>query len=962
MSSWLPASYPRVPTSTSSSSAMSSAASSISGWSAGAGQGLEGELGEGSGRRQDGLGISSSEWEAEPKPFAGPMSGKKAAAAERGAGARTKRPRTAGPATVIQTLPATRSESFSMSRGKVPLSLDPTGSFDGSDSSARGRRGTAKIVAAAEDLASAVRTAMSNLLPARGNSEKSRYPQSPSLLRPHPSIRHSHTSPRRAWRQAVYASLVLVTLVVFAREHGRVRSSTRAVRAYVADELFAPRSDVVSAASSADRDQPEATQRHLQNHNAAPARLAPTAPSPPDAAPAAATDTTAVTAGDDEPTLPFLADGQGGGDEGEATSEDEQAGLAAIVQQASKAALAKDDDASEPELHGDEEGDPAISTKETMGADGASRNEAVMGGTDEAAAKAQQAIDRAKASAERKKKQKAKKKQRDPTKYKRLLPLGAPPRRYLYGANFVIADDDEEARLTVKNPERTNAMIKTVPTKKQLDKIFAAGRQKYAEEEPSWRAYEWKAPPAHASLLRFIDKLSAEEVALRSWIQALHKQPPARGVGLASRTGPKPVDSLAPLPAFDRGSRTKWTDLSTQAEQGHAGKCQGSTWLQDYATMHAKMLAGKQEPKFISYHCEQGMNCGGLGDRLLGMTSAFFFGLVTKRAFLAEWQSPVPLDVIFDSPHIDWSYSSYAPEQHPVFGQKRLAAAAASAADLDIIHFDRLAVDATFGIQSWNPKPDRPLTPGFEQRDIAYQSPWIKFFSNRGMVYRSFKYKHLQKTIARLGLQDSNAFSCISEYLFKPKPAALDLITQYTSVMALPTVFSVGIHVRTGDQSMKDAEYDKVNTVKRHIAFFRCARELGETYARPDQRVVFYLVTDSRHLKEDAQRVLGSKLITTDFAPQHVHQKSGHVDGVMSAVVEDYVLAKADMLVATQDSGFGKLASFMMAKPNSTVTIFPKFNPDVLGLLSKSSHVNVDCTSPTVFTSFEELSSEWSLG
>lgn len=89
------------------------------------------------------------------------------------------------------------------------------------------------------------------------------------------------------------------------------------------------------------------------------------------------------------------------------------------------------------------------------------------------------------------------------------------------------------------------------------------------------------------------------------------------------------------------------------------------------------MLAGQQEPKLISYHCkysslsyrrvryaqtdtilaasgEQGMNCGGLGDRyvlsrsssvlpgvltapspafrLLGMTSAFFFGLITKRA------------------------------------------------------------------------------------------------------------------------------------------------------------------------------------------------------------------------------------------------------------------------------------------------------------------------------------------
>lgn len=372
---------------------------------------------------------------------------------------------------------------------------------------------------------------------------------------------------------------------------------------------------------------------------------------------------------------------------------------------------------------------------------------------------------------------------------------------------------------------------------------------------------------------------------------------------------------------------------------------------------------------------------------------------------MSEWQSPIPLDVIFDSPHVNWSHSSYTSSRHPVLGQKRLADAAA---DLDIIHFDRLSVDATFGTTSWNPKKDRALTPGFELRDLAYKSPWIKvrlparkpkrvkltcdrlrqFYTNRGMIYRSFKYKHLQKSINRLGLEPTTAFACISEYLFKPKPPALDLITQYTSVLALPTIFSVGIHIRTGDQSMRDEEYDKVNTgvfdltfanllnpcslcsrraVKRHIAFFRCARELGETYARKDQKVVFFLITDSQHLKQDAQRVLGNKLITTDMVPQHVHQKSGHVDGVMSAVVEDWILAKADMLVATQDSGFvrrvsssavedaltisssqGKLASFMMAKPNATVTIFPRFNPDVMGLQSKKSHVRVDCTSPTV--------------
>lgn len=130
--------------------------------------------------------------------------------------------------------------------------------------------------------------------------------------------------------------------------------------------------------------------------------------------------------------------------------------------------------------------------------------------------------------------------------------------------------------------------------------------------------------------------------------------------------------------------------------------------------------------------------------RLLGMTSAFFFGLVTQRAvslptlsstgdepdivclpaqFLAEWQAPVPLDVIFDSPYLNWSYSAFTADRHPVLGRKQVAEAAA---DLDIIHFDRLAVVATFGSVSWNAKRDRPLTPGFEVRDLAYRSPWIK--------------------------------------------------------------------------------------------------------------------------------------------------------------------------------------------------------------------------------------------
>lgn len=126
--------------------------------------------------------------------------------------------------------------------------------------------------------------------------------------------------------------------------------------------------------------------------------------------------------------------------------------------------------------------------------------------TDQAKARAQRVVDHAVEMAA--KKRKAKKKQKDASKYKRLLPLGAPPRRYRYGANFVIAEDDTEAQITVKDPERTNGVIR-VPSQKQLERIHEIGRKRYLAEEADWRAYEWQAPPPHSSLIRFADKLTS---------------------------------------------------------------------------------------------------------------------------------------------------------------------------------------------------------------------------------------------------------------------------------------------------------------------------------------------------------------------------------------------------------------------------------------------------------------------
>jgi hypothetical protein len=105
---------------------------------------------------------------------------------------------------------------------------------------------------------------------------------------------------------------------------------------------------------------------------------------------------------------------------------------------------------------------------------------------------------------------------KDPSRYKRLLPLKAPSRRYLYGANFIPSAADHPSstvdgvaavEVEVEDPEYTNKKVK-VPSKKTLGRLFKENKKVYEEEEESWRNFEWEAPEVDQSLKKFIEKIS----------------------------------------------------------------------------------------------------------------------------------------------------------------------------------------------------------------------------------------------------------------------------------------------------------------------------------------------------------------------------------------------------------------------------------------------------------------------
>jgi hypothetical protein len=85
-------------------------------------------------------------------------------------------------------------------------------------------------------------------------------------------------------------------------------------------------------------------------------------------------------------------------------------------------------------------------------------------------------------------------------------------------------------------------------------------------------------------------------------------------------------------------------------------------------------MNGEREPMLLEYACPSSKLCGGLGDRyvdpfvrpllfahaarldsMLGITSTFLYAVLTGRALSISWEHPVPIDMLFDSPNIDWS-------------------------------------------------------------------------------------------------------------------------------------------------------------------------------------------------------------------------------------------------------------------------------------------------------------------
>ncbi|CAG8779810.1 9138_t:CDS:2, partial [Dentiscutata erythropus] len=352
------------------------------------------------------------------------------------------------------------------------------------------------------------------------------------------------------------------------------------------------------------------------------------------------------------------------------------------------------------------------------------------------------------------------------------------------------------------------------------------------------------------------------------------------------------VDVINSLTDDELGEIKHTQVLDINSDESLDSSC--GKWQEEYMKLHANILDDKAEQRYVTYICDVNTNCGGLADR---QPMAEMAVLADK---IANTGVPIPLDTVFSSPNIDWSHDTLSPSPSLL---------ALQSSDLNVIDFDAQHLDQYFMLHNWT---------------LKYPEPFIKLYTNRGMIMRTFGSKHYSKYLKDIGLRPHTAIGCILDYLFRPVPEALWFITEYTSLFALPSIFSVGIQIRTGDSKMNKKDgLGHSHSLQEYKHFFRCADQLTQMYSAPSQKVIYFLVTDSVRLRDEAIQKLEHVIVSGLPVSGEGNKEENDWDKaneINNAIIENWILSKTDYRVISP-GGYGKLSAFHSKQLHSTVSM-----------------------------------------
>jgi len=345
-------------------------------------------------------------------------------------------------------------------------------------------------------------------------------------------------------------------------------------------------------------------------------------------------------------------------------------------------------------------------------------------------------------------------------------------------------------------------------------------------------------------------------------------------------------------------------------DQSPISRC-GNGWWNQYKEQHDSVMErlSKGQPaaadKFVIYMAKEGMwkdpfaewrLQGGMADRMTGIVSTFALALATNATFLIQMEG---LNEFYDS-SVSLIIKDYTEVVNAVSESAHFA------------YWDRLQLSSKTESQLYN--------------DVN-ESRIVFVRAGRGRLHRYFDEDGpIGTRLKETGMQKAAAYKCLFDFLFKPTSAAKSQFAQELAKLH-PAPFGRGfvdnfvapleprcvmIQIRTGDKVITSesgsdlSDEERRRLIKKYQGAFQCAANAEKNYSGD---MLWYLMTDSKHLRNAAQQEYGAEKVIAHFGKvDHFGDLSNA--GMMSVLGEQWLGSMCDAFVVSGASGLGQQAAF----------------------------------------------------
>ena len=356
--------------------------------------------------------------------------------------------------------------------------------------------------------------------------------------------------------------------------------------------------------------------------------------------------------------------------------------------------------------------------------------------------------------------------------------------------------------------------------------------------------------------------------------------------------------------------------------------------LDEYAVFHRE--AGQKEGvRTLMWMCDAYEYCGGLADRLKGITFSLLVAMFTRRRLLLSWGSSVFGEQSFVKPNmIDWFVPTEKIEETVFYDLTYLTDSESDASEdimqkyfffsmfsiLGGIGVDRSVEELELSLSMLNDKlTNIALTTNLDPSDLKNRTKsagqqWII----EGLRRHGLDHLSSQEIKELVGI--------VFRYLFQFTDELIANVNSAHRVLGLGHQKYVGVHIRTGfagSPSQETVKHPKlIRKMQDWEAILKCAVDTSRSLLGPTS--VIFLATDSTLVKRIAVDKYDSQVKTLDNTLTHLDRMDkfphepykNESEGTLASWVDFILLAEAYLQVRT-NSGFSAVAGQLCMLPSS---------------------------------------------